>query len=787
MRFLRKVAIAAAILLGSSVAAAAQSSPGWTYGFVPTPAQWNNAFAVKQDYLGAPPLLVTGGTMTGKLVTATPNTSVAGINLPAGTAPASPINGDMWTTTSGLFVRINGATVGPLIDATGSAVIVIGTTPVSSGTTTRVLFDNGGVVGEYAISGTGSVAMTTSPTFVTPTLGVASSTSVAAGFCVISTNTLCSNGTSLLSGAVTLSSTLTYGGVTLSAAVTGTGAMVLANTPTLITPVLGVASGTSVALGGCTIGAAKLCANGAITSGQIVVTDTSTSALIVGPNGATNPSFQVDGSTGSAATGIKVTAIAAAGLGPRIEVISSGTNENLRIDAKGSGTITLGSASTGAITLTRATTMSAALTYGGVTLNNAVTGTGNMVLATAPSVSSLTVTTAFTATGLVGLGNLANIGANTVLSNWTSGSAAVTANTWPACAADGLHALTYTNGTGVVCTVLTTGGAGTVTALTPGAGLVSSVTASCSQSNITTTGTLSIAECLNAKTTTSESFADSDRGKFVTFSNAGATAVTIARAGTASAFQNGWVVFARNKGAGTVTITPTTSTIDGSATYTLRQNDWVAIVSDGTDYQVYSARACCGRLTQTYTGSTTYTVPNGVYFVRTKVWGGGGGSGGTDIGTNASAGGGGGEYCETVVAVTPGSGITVTVGAAGTAGSSSGPSNGGNGGQSAFGSITANGGSGSAANSAGAGTGGGAGGSAGTCTGGFQVSGSSGGQNNTVNQGALLQAGAGGSAFGTPTVIANAAGLAPGGGAAGQVTSAQNAFAGGAGRVLVYE
>jgi hypothetical protein len=50
-----------------------------------------------------------------------------------------------------------------------------------------------------------------------------------------------------------------------------------------------------------------------------------------------------------------------------------------------------------------ATTLSAtgALTYGGVTLTNAVTGTGKMVLDTVPSVSSLTVTTAFTATGLV--------------------------------------------------------------------------------------------------------------------------------------------------------------------------------------------------------------------------------------------------------------------------------------------------------------------------------------------------------------------------------------------------
>lgn len=41
-------------------------------------------------------------------------TAAASIRLPHGAAPTSPVNGDMWTTTAGLFVRINGGTVGPL-------------------------------------------------------------------------------------------------------------------------------------------------------------------------------------------------------------------------------------------------------------------------------------------------------------------------------------------------------------------------------------------------------------------------------------------------------------------------------------------------------------------------------------------------------------------------------------------------------------------------------------------------------------------------------------------------
>jgi hypothetical protein len=43
-----------------------------------------------------------------------------------------------------------------------------------------------------------------------------------------------------------VSGTLNYGGVTLTNAVTGTGKMVLDNTPTLVTPVLGVATATSI-------------------------------------------------------------------------------------------------------------------------------------------------------------------------------------------------------------------------------------------------------------------------------------------------------------------------------------------------------------------------------------------------------------------------------------------------------------------------------------------------------------------------------------------------------------
>ncbi len=54
-------------------------------------------------------LPLTGGTLTGKLTTIASAAGSAGLNLPHGTGPSSPVNGDLYTTTVGLFVRINGS------------------------------------------------------------------------------------------------------------------------------------------------------------------------------------------------------------------------------------------------------------------------------------------------------------------------------------------------------------------------------------------------------------------------------------------------------------------------------------------------------------------------------------------------------------------------------------------------------------------------------------------------------------------------------------------------------
>src|SRR5262249_19250656 len=56
---------------------------------------------------------IIGGTLTvqGETFTSASTTSRSGLNVAPGTAPTSPVNGDLWTTSGGAFAQINGTTV----------------------------------------------------------------------------------------------------------------------------------------------------------------------------------------------------------------------------------------------------------------------------------------------------------------------------------------------------------------------------------------------------------------------------------------------------------------------------------------------------------------------------------------------------------------------------------------------------------------------------------------------------------------------------------------------------
>lgn len=92
------------------------------------------------------------------------------------------------------------------------------------------------------------------------------------------------------------------------------------------------------------------------------VTSANANALAVGRQGATNPALAVDASAATSVTGIKVASAAAAG-GAAITATSSGTNESLTIDAKGTGTVTINGTATGAV-IVPVGRISTSLTFG---------------------------------------------------------------------------------------------------------------------------------------------------------------------------------------------------------------------------------------------------------------------------------------------------------------------------------------------------------------------------------------------------------------------------------------
>lgn len=100
-------------------------------------------------------------------------------------------------------------------------------------------------------------------------------------------------------------------------------------------------------------------------------------AFMVGPNGNTNSSFAVDTSAASAVTGIRVTAAATGGT-TTVATTDSGSNSNLSIAAKGTGTVAINPA----VVATAGGASNDGLTYGSLGVG-LFTGTG------APSFSAM--------------------------------------------------------------------------------------------------------------------------------------------------------------------------------------------------------------------------------------------------------------------------------------------------------------------------------------------------------------------------------------------------------------
>jgi len=180
-------------------------------------------------------------------------------------------------------------------------------------------------------------------------------------------------------------------------------------------PVPGAIGGTTPSTGAFTVLSASTSA---------AVTSSSASAFAVGLTGATNPAFTVDSSTASQVAGLKVTGAATLGT-VAVVVTDSGANTSLTVNAKGSGTIGIGSVSTGAVTITPDTTIN-----GAATLASTLAVNGATISTTSATMALLN--TGATTVNAFGAATALNVGAATgtlTVANTTLAANAITAST----------------------------------------------------------------------------------------------------------------------------------------------------------------------------------------------------------------------------------------------------------------------------------------------------------------------------------------------------------------------
>lgn len=122
---------------------------------------------------------------------------------------------------------------------------------------------------------------------------------------------------------------------------------------------------------------------------------------------------------------------------------------------------------------------------------------------------------------------------------------------------------------------------------------------------------------VNPQAGTSYTFLPSDYGQLVTLNNALPVAVTLPQA-IAPFFP--WNVYVKNIGVGTATITPQGgSTINGAASLSLAPNAAAQIISDGTNYQVFTSSLIVG-VTGIAGGASTAT-SHGILFNKNGLLG----------------------------------------------------------------------------------------------------------------------------------------------------------------------
>ena len=158
------------------------------------------------------------------------------------------------------------------------------------------------------------------------------------------------------------------------------------------------------------------------------------------------------------------------------------------------------------------------------------------------------------------------------------------AATWTALSPGSAGQFLQTQGAGLNPSWAAAAGGGSVTSVTASSqGLTINGVGGAAGGSFNVSGTITPIQTINAQTGTTYTVLSTDHTKLVTFSNAAAVAVTLPQANGAG-FNAGFWWHAQNIGTGAVTITPTTSTIDGATLIVLQAGQGLRIASDGTNY-----------------------------------------------------------------------------------------------------------------------------------------------------------------------------------------------------------
>ena len=418
-------------------------------------------------------------------------------------------------------------------------------------------------------TGSGTLVFATSPTLVTPVLGVATATSVN-GTTIPSSKTLVVTTDKLNVMAATTSAELA--GVVSDE--TGTGAVVLSTSPTLVTPTLGAATATSVnkvAITAPTSSATLTIADGK----TLTVSDNATvSGTNTGDQTITLTGDVTGSGTGSFATTIGASKVTNAMLAGSIDLTTKVTGI---LPIANGGT---GSSTQNFVDLTTAQTVAGAKTFSGNTAVGGTLGvTGNTTLS-----GTLGVTGATTLSSTLGVtgnttlsGTLAVTGATTLSSTLgVTGDVAVSTDKFKITASSG--------NTEIAGTLKIAGGS-------PGAGklLVSDASGLASWNSNPN----------NALTTiTTATYPVVAADKYVIYSNAAAGTITLPDA-TSSGVGKGKEFIIKNITSFGVTVNTTSSqkiVVDSAnsaaTTATLgveASNNWIRVISDGTQWIAFRA------------------------------------------------------------------------------------------------------------------------------------------------------------------------------------------------------